>query len=278
LDGQAKKERDIHMRRNLILVLALSAALAVGMAAVASAKWDVFRAGNLILKADGGVSPKALPKSKLAPVTVRVRGEISTSDGTNHPAAFREAVIDFDKNGTIDTTGLPTCKGSELEARNTKDALRVCGDAEVGKGSGQIQISFPEQRPIPVTAPITVFNGGTKGGKTTLYIHTFITVPVPSAVVTTVTIKKVKKGRYGLSTVSKIPVIAGGSGSVLAFDINFGKKYSYKGKKVSYISAKCTDGKFQANIIKALFKNEAEGPATSTNLSGVVIRPCTPKG
>lgn len=260
-----------------MLVLALSAALAVGMAAVATAKFDTFRAGNIILQADGGVTPKALPRAKMAPVTVRVRGKISTSDNT-HPAAFREAQIDFDKNGTINTTGLPTCKGSELEARNTKDALKVCGDSEVGKGSGQIQISFPEQRPIPVTAPITVFNGGTKGGKTTLYIHTFITVPVPSAVVTTVTIKKVKKGRYGLSTVSKIPVIAGGSGSVLAFDINFGKKYGYKGKRMSYISAKCTDGKFQANILKALFKNEAEGPATSTNLSGVVIRPCTPKG
>lgn len=266
------------MRRNLMLVLALSAALAVGLAAVASAKYDTFRAGDIILKADGGVSPKALPKTKMAPVTVHVKGIISSATPGAHPAAFREAEIDFDKNGTITTTGLPICKGSELEARNTKDALKVCGDAEVGKGSGKIQISFPEQKPIPVTAPITVFNGGTKGSKTTLYIHTFITVPVPSAVVTTVTIKKVKKGRYGLNTVSKVPVIAGGSGSVLAFDINFGKKYKYKGKPMSYITAKCTDGKFQANIIKAVFKNEAEGPTVTTNLKGTVIRPCTPKG
>jgi hypothetical protein len=265
------------MRRNLMLVLALSAALTVGLAAVAMAKYDTFRAGDIIHQADGGVSPKALPKTKMAPVTVHVKGKISSASG-GHPAAFREAEIDFDKNGTITTTGLPTCKGNELEARNTKDALKVCGDAEVGKGSGQIQISFPEQKPIPVNAPITVFNGGTKGSKTTLYIHTFITVPVPSAVVTTVTIKKVKKGRYGLNTVSKVPVIAGGSGSVLAFDINFGKKYNYKGKPMSYITAKCTDGKFLANIIKAVFKNEAEGPPTSTTLKGTVIRPCTPKG
>lgn len=265
------------MRRNLMLVLALSAALTVGIAAVASAKFDVFRAGNIILKADGGVTPKALPKTKMAPATVRVRGVIEAAD-KGHPEAFREAVIDFDKNGTIETKGLPTCKGNELEARNTKDALKVCGDSVVGSGNGEIQISFPEQRPIPVTAPITAFNGGTKGGKTTLYIHTFITVPVPSAVVTTVTIKKVKKGRYGLSTVAKVPVIAGGSGSVLAFDIKFGKKYSYKGKKVSYIAAKCTDGKFLANILKAVFKKEDEGPVSTTNLKGVVIRPCTPKG
>lgn len=265
------------MRRNSLLVLALGAALAVALTAVATAKFDTFRVGNIILKADGGVSPKALPKKTYAPVTVNVRGQISTADGT-HPPAFREAVIDFDRNGKIETTGLPVCKGGQLEARDTKAAKKVCGKTIVGSGSGQIEISFPEQKPIPVSAPITVFNGGTKAGKTTLYIHTFITVPVPSAVVTTVTIKKVKKGRYGLSTVSKIPVIAGGSGSVLSFDIKFGKTYTYKGKKRSYISARCTDGKFLANIIKAMFRNEAGGARTTTNISGTVIRPCTPKG
>jgi len=261
-----------------MLVLALGAALAVAVAAVATAKYEVFQVGNLVLKVDGGVSPKTLPKKTYAPVTVNVKGLISAKDGT-HPDAFREATVDFDKNGKLDTKGLATCKGGQLEARTTTAAKKVCGKAEIGKGGGKISIAFPEQRPIPVTAPITVFNGGTKGGKTTLYIHTYITVPVPSAVVTTVTIKNVKKGRYGISTVSKIPVIAGGSGSVLAFDINFGKKYSYKGKKKSYIVARCTDGRFNAKVIKADFVNEdGDGPRTKTTLSGTVIRPCTPKG
>lgn len=265
------------MRRNSILVLALSAIVAMAFAAVASAKWDTFRAGTLVLKADGGVIPNTLPKKRMAPVTVRVRGQISDT-ASNHPAAFREAMIDFDRNGTINTRGLATCKGGQLNARDTKSAKRVCGKAEVGQGSGQIQISFAEQRPIPVTAPITVYNGGTRGNKTTLYIHTFITVPVPAAVVTTVTITKVKKGRYGLSTVSKVPQIAGGSGSVLSFDIKFGKKYSYRGKRQSYITAKCTDGKFLAKIIKTVFRSEAEGPRTTTNLNGTVIRPCKSRG
>jgi hypothetical protein len=261
-----------------MLVLALGAALAVAVAAVATAKFETFQAGNLVLKADGGVSPKTLPKKTYAPVKVNVKGKISSKDGT-HPDAFREALIDFDKNGKIETTGLAACKGGQLEARTTTAAKRVCGKSVVGSGEGRIEIAFPEQAPIPVKAPITVFNGGTKGGKTTLYIHTFITVPVPAAVVTTVTIKKVKKGRYGLSTVSKIPVISGGSGSVLDFNINFGKTYTYKGKKKSYIVARCTDGHFNAKVIKADFVNEdGDGPRTKTSLSGLVIRPCTPKG
>lgn len=264
------------MRKKLMLVLALGAMFALAFTAISAAKWTILKAGTLVLKADGGVSPKALPKKKFAPVTVHVKGEVSTSDG-KHPSAFREATIDFDKNGQIQTTGLPVCTGGQLNAQTTAAAKRACGKSEVGSGKGVIEIAFPEQRPIPVPAPITVFNGGTKGGKTTLYIHTYITQPVPSAVVTTVTIQKIKKGRYGLRTVSKVPVIAGGSGSVLSFDINFGKKYTYKGKKLSYIVAKCTDGKFLANIISAIFKDEANSGAGDVKLSGTIIRPCTPK-
>lgn len=267
------------MRRNLILALGLVSLLSAGFATTALAKWTVLKAGTIEMKVDGGTIPKALPKKKMAPVKVRVRGEIAdTGRADGHPAAFRLADIDFDKNGVINTTGLPVCKGSQLQARPTKDAMKVCGKSEVGSGTGQVQISFAEQPPIPVTAPIKAFNGGTKGGKTTLYIHTFITIPVPAAVVTTVTIKKIKKGRYGLNTVSKIPRIAGGSGSVLSFDIKFGKTYKYKGKTRGYITAKCTDGKFHAKVNKVEFRNEAEGPMTTTNLKGTVIRPCTPKG
>lgn len=274
------------MRRNPVLVLAAATAMALAAASATTAaaatctpgaKWTVFQAGNLVLCADGGVHPRALPKKKFAAAKVRVRGQISTKDGS-HPPAFREATIDFDRNGKIVTTGLPVCRGNQLEARDAKSAKRVCGKSEVGSGNGRIQISFPEQRPIPVKAPITVFNGGTKGGKTTLYIHTFITVPVPSAVVTTVTIKNIKKGRYGLRTVSKVPKIANGAGSVLEFDIRFGRTYAYKGKKRSYISARCTDGRFFAKVINSTFVSEAFPPRNTTNLKGTVLRSCKSKG
>jgi hypothetical protein len=266
------------MRRNSILVIALTAIVTLAMSAVASAKWDTYRVGNIVLKADGGVSPNTLPKKRYAPVNVNVKGQISAQDGS-HPAAVREVTIDFDRNGIIDTTGLPVCRGGQLEARDTTAANRVCGRSAVGKGSGRIQIAFPEQAPIPVTAPITAFNGGTKRGKTTLYIHTFITVPVPAAVVTTVTLRKVKKGRYGISTVAKVPQIAGGSGSVLNFNIQFGKKYKYKGKQRSYIKARCSDGKFLAKIIKAIFRNEAGGARTVTTINNqTLIRPCRSRG
>lgn len=265
------------MRRNLIAVLALGAALAVAFTAVATAKFDRFVFGNVVLLVDGGVSPKALPKKRMAPVRVRVAGKISTRNGA-HPPAFREALIDFDKNGTVNARGLAVCKGGQLQARNTRAAKRVCGKTIVGKGSGRIQISFPEQRPILIKAPITVFNGGVRRGTTTLFIHTFITVPVPAAVVTTVKIKRVRKGRYGVRTISKIPVIAGGSGSVLDFNINFGRNFKFKGKRRSYIRARCADGRFLVKIIRAVFKDEAGVGGGNVNVSGNVVRRCRQKG
>jgi hypothetical protein len=267
------------MRRSWLAALALSAVLALGGAAIATAASTTVRVGNLILTFGSNVSPKKLPKKRLAPIALRISGKGRTSDGT-HPSALRQLVVDIDKNGALYTRGLPVCRRGQLEARNTSAAKRVCGKAIVGKGRVDVQISFPEQRSITAHSPLTLFNGGSKGGKTTLFIHSFITVPVPAAIVTTVTIKKVHKGRFGFHTIARIPVIAGGSGSVLNFNFKIKRIFGYKGKRRSYISARCRDGRFQAKVLKALFRNEAgvPGVASTTVLRSGLVVPCTPRG
>lgn len=264
------------MRRNLMLALALAAVLSLGVAAVASAVSTTLRAGNLIVTFGGSTTPKKLPKSTYVPVTTNIFGKIKTSDGT-HPSAFREAVVDIDKDVKINVKGYPACKAGQLEARDTKAAMRVCGDTILGKGIAHVEIAFPEQRPILVTSPLTVFNGGERGGKVTLLIHIFVTVPAPTAVVTQTTITR--KGT-GVHSISKIPVVAGGSGSGIDFNFNLGKTYTYKGKKVGYFEARCPDGVFKVNVPKVLFKNEAQTPgvAATTALKGGIAVPCTPKG
>ena len=103
----------------------------------------------------------------------------------------------------------------------------------------------------------------------TFYIHAYITVPTPAAIVTTVKIKKIHKGRYGLESIASIPKIAGGSGSVTSFSLKIDKQYTYKGKKVSVLSAKCPDGKLQAHAT-AKFSD-------GTSASAEIIRTCTSK-
>ena len=264
------------MRRNLMLALALAAVLSVGVVAVASAVQTTIRAGNLILTFGGSFSPKALPKSKYVPVTSTVFGKIATSDGT-HPSAFRETEFDVDKDVKINVKGYPSCPAKELEARDTKAAMKACGNTVLGSGIAHVEVAFPEQKPIVVASPLTIFNGGEKGGKVTLYFHIFITVPAPTAIVTTVTVQK--KGS-GLHSVAKVPVAVGGSGSALDFSFKLGKTYSYNGKKVGYLEARCPDGVFKAKVNKVLFKNEAHTPgvAATTTLKGALAIPCTPKG
>lgn len=264
------------MRRHIVLMLALSALLAFGVATIAGAASTKIRAGNLILTFGGAASPSKLPKAKYAPVKATIFGKIATSDGT-HPSALRETVVDIDKDVKLTVEGLPVCKAGQLTARNTTAAKRVCGKTTLGSGIAHAQIAFPEQPPIKVTSPITVFNGGGSAGKSKLLIHTFLTVPVPAAIVTQVTITK--RGT-GIHAVAKVPVIAGGSGSVLDFKFKLGRTYSYKGKKLSYSMAKCPDGVFKTKTTKTLFKNEAKTPgvAPKTVLKGGLAVPCTPKG
>jgi hypothetical protein len=255
--------------RNLIRSTAIGAALALIAAGSVLAKPEVIRVGNLVLKDNGGISPTKLPKHKQVPVSATLNASVATVDGSHLPAA-REVIIDVDKNIHVNAKGLPICRAGQLEARDTSAARRICGKAIVGRGNGLVEIAFPEQKPLMVSSPLTMFNGGVKGGKTTIFIHAFITVPVPAAIVTTVEITPIHSGPYGIHTVSKIPVIAGGAGSVTGFKLKIDRKFTYKGKKTSFLTASCPTGHYLTKG-RVIFDDGTLAKITH-------ILPCTPKG
>ena len=196
-------------------------------------------------------------------------------------SALREAIVDIDKDVKVNVEGFPVCRMRELRELNSKAAVKACSESVIGKGSADAELAPSEQsramRSDLMPLPLTVFNGGEKGGGVTLLIHTFITVPAPTAIVATVTISR--KGS-GLHAVAKVPVIAEGSGSLLDFKLKLGKTYSFEGEKVGYFEAKCPDGIFKADIPRLLFKNETREsgvPAVGV-FKGSVAVPCTPKG
>ncbi len=258
------------MRKRLIWTLAVGAALAVALAGIATAeKPVVVQQGNLKITVNGGFTPKKLPKSTMAGIKLNISGKVETVDGS-HPPALREFIVETDKNGAINAKGLPTCSAAKLNSQDTKHAEQACPDAIVGEGKTDVEIEFAEQAPIVAKSKLVAFNGGVKGGVTTLYIHAFLTVPVPAAVVTTVKVTKVKNGRYGTKSVATIPVIAGGYGSPINFELNVDRKFTYKGKKQSYLLAKCPDGHLNAKGTGVF--------SDGTRLAGSVVRSCTPKG
>jgi hypothetical protein len=210
---------------------------------------------------NGGFSPKVLSKTKPTPVVFSISGKIRRIDG-GHPPALKEFLLEGDKHASISVKGIPTCTQGRLQATTTEQARKACGPALIGTGKTEVGIKFPEEpEEILTKSELLVVNGGFKGGVTTLFIHAYITVPTPAAVVTTVKIKKIHKGRYGLLSVASIPKIAGGSGSVKSFSLKLNK---------GIISATCPDGHLDARGT-AVF---AEG----TKMSGGVVRTCIGKG
>jgi hypothetical protein len=256
------------MRKYLLLTMALAGLIAVSVAGIASAgnKPVTVKAGNIEFTFNGGFTPTKLPKKTLAPIALSASGKIATLNG-EHPPALKEVLVETDKNGAVTTVGYPKCTSGKLQSQDTKHAEAICKSAIIGKGTTNVEIKFPEQPPIPVSSKLIVFNGGTAGGTTTFFIHAYITVPTPAAIVTTVKIKKTHNGRYGLKSVASIPKIAGGSGSVTSFSLTINKKYTYKGKKMSVLTAKCPDGKLQAHATSVF--------TDGTKASATIIRTCT---
>jgi hypothetical protein len=255
------------MRKQLIRAIAIGAGLALIVAASALAKPHVIRAGNLFLRDNGGIFPSKLPRHSQTPISARIDAAIGTVDGT-HPPAVRTLNIDFDKSIQVNAKGLPTCREGQLVARSTADAKKACPDAIVGSGEAEVEVAFPEQEPIDAKGPVFLFNGGVHGGTTLLFVHTYVDVPAPTAVIATVKITRIHRGHYGIHTVSQIPAIAGGAGSVIRFKLTIGRKFTYKGKKESYLTASCPTGLYYTEG-DILF-------ADGSTLRGTHLLPCTP--
>ena len=257
------------MRKTLLAAAALTIAAALALAGVATAtKPTVVRAGNLVFKIDGGVTPKKLPRRRLAPIALHASGSIGTADGS-HPPALQKVKIEFDKHGTIDAKGLPVCHAGQLQARDTKHAKAACPSSIVGHGSTSVEVAFAEQQPFDASGPLVVFNGGVHGGVTTLYIHAYVAVPAPTAIVTVVKVRKIHRGRYGTEAIATVPTIAGGSGSVTRFNLVIQRNFRQRGHRVGYLMAKCANGRFYARALSFY--------SDGTRLAGNVVRTCKPR-
>lgn len=262
------------MRRLWIWVVALMIAVIAVGTAIATArvkpKPTVVRAGNLVLTVNGGVTPKALPKNELAAIAFWASADIATTDGS-HPPAYRESAFDVDRDVAVDVKGIPACRKSQLANRNTSDAKAACPGAILGNGNGAVEVAFPESSPIHSSSPIVLFNGGEKGGATTFFVHAYVAIPAPTAIVATVKATRVANGPYGLRFTASLPLIAGGSGSPTHFDI---RTYRYvedeHGKKRGWLFAKCADGRLQAKG-SVKFRD-------GTTLFGALARACQVAG
>jgi len=260
-------------RRPIRAVAVLVAALVLVAAGSALAVKKVTKVnivvGDIVVKGEGGFTPTALPKNVDAPITLWGRGNISTVSG-EYPPVLKTIEFEFDKHGSVDTLGLPKCSLNRLVATTVPQARRLCPGSIIGTGTGRAVVKFPEQAPIDASSPITLFNGPQIGGDPTVYAHAYLTVGGPTTFIVPIRIEKIRNGRYGYRVNVEIPRIAGGYGIPLAGSIRVGRKWTFKGKKHSFVNARCPDGRLQA-IGEFGFKD-------GSLLKGTFVSPCQTRG
>ena len=76
-----------------------------------------------------------------------------------------------------------------------------------------------------------------------------------------------RRGRFGLEAVAKVPKIAGGYGSITSLSLSLRRKFTYKGKQRSYLLANCPDSQLVAEGT-GIFSD-------GSRLAGNLVRPCT---
>lgn len=242
--------------------------LAACVLLVGGADAALVKVGDLVLTADGGFTPRQLPRRTYVPIDFRGNADLRTTDGSV-PAALQQAVIDFDRDGRLSSAGLPICQPTQLEGATPAEARSRCRGAIVGTGHIGALIKLAEgQAPVPASSLLTLFNGPREEGHPTVILHARTTSPATQTFVITVPIEK-RRGAFRYRATVDVPPIAGGRGSLTHLDVRVGKRYSFQGSERSYTSARCGDGIFRTHG-RFTFVGEII-------IEGSVEKACTPR-
>lgn len=216
----------------LILATALALLTVVGSAAA-----EVIQEGNLRVTVLSRIQPFKLPRHGTAPIAVFVGGHIGTTDGAV-PPQLETMTIDVNRHGLLNSKGLPVCPISAIKASSTGRSLSNCGDALVGSGRFWASVVFPAQRPYPTRGRLLVFNGRA-GGRPALFAHIFTTVPFATSFVIVFSIRSINKGPFGTELKASLPAALGSWGFVDRIKLTLRRKYTYRGRHLSYFNSGC---------------------------------------
>lgn len=218
-----------------IAVIGLLLATALSGAAIAHA--ELAGENGLFVSFGGGFAPRSLPRDRDVPVTVNLDTSIKTADGTR-PPQLRQISLEMNRYGRISTVGLPACSDGLLESTNTQVALERCRPALVGRGQLTANVQFPNREPFPVHGQMLAFNGSSHG-RHAILLHIHGSSPAEVTVVLAFAIRHPAKGKFGTVLSAKIPRLASDLGYVTHVSLRFDRRYRYRGKSYSFLSARC---------------------------------------
>jgi hypothetical protein len=211
--------------------------LAAVLSGAAIAHGEIAGDGGLFVSFNGGFTPRSLPRDRDAAVTVNLNTSIKTADGSR-PPQLREISFEVNRYGRISTRGLPVCRPSLLESTGPATALDRCKPALVGSGQFIANVEFPNRAPFTVHGQMLAFNGRTRG-KPAILLHIHGSNPVELTVVLSFLIRHPSHGKFGTVLTTRIPRLASDLGYVTDVSLVFRRKYRFRGKEYSFLSARC---------------------------------------
>jgi hypothetical protein len=256
------------LRPAWLTALAVLGLLALAGAAQAEREIE----GNLVVTFDGGIAPRALPRAGDAPVTVTVRSDFSTVDGSDPPPQLREIAIGINKEGRIFDRGLPTCRVREIQPATIEAARKICGGAIVGSGDVEVRVHLVNQEPFTFKGPMLVFHAERTGGHRRLLAQVYGRKP-PSAFVLVFKVVKTKDPTYGTLIKTTLPAPARKWAYVTHFDMRLRRVYSYRGQRHSFISASCA-APVGFTVIVYPFARATFGFAGGQQVKSSLVREC----
>jgi hypothetical protein len=226
------------LAKSLRVAIALGAIVAL---LTGGANAALVKVGDLVLEADGGFTPQKLPRRTFAPIDFKGHANLTTRSGAM-PPALQQAVVDFDRDGRMSTTGLPGCSPDQVANASPEVARQACAASVVGTGHIEAIVALAGQPPETAGSLLTLFNGPPQGGHATVVAHAQITNPVVRTFAILIPVER-RRGRFRYrATLDVPPIVPGiGTGALTHVDVKVGRRYAFQGKRRSYVSARCSD-------------------------------------
>jgi hypothetical protein len=255
------------LKSKRILIVALG--LTLGVVGVARA--ELVREDNLLLSFRGGIAPKELPRGADAPVAVWVDSSVKTTDGSDPPPQLREITIAINRAGKLFSRGLPTCEIRRIQPSTMAAAKKACGGAIVGSGHVGVRIAFEKDHPFDFKAPLLAFNAKSHNGHRRILAQAYGANP-PSSFVLTFKLRR-RPGVFGTVISTRLPRSARDWAYITHFDMRLERRYEYRGRQRSFISASCAAPEGFPGTVYPFAKARYRF-ATGTTASVALVRSC----
>lgn len=122
---------------------------------------DETSSGEVELGMSGEIIPSKLPRSRPAPVSLRI-GFISEEPSTHTAPELTRIALEIFRNVTFQTAGLPSCPLAKLYS-TTATARQACARSLVGRGRVISEVKLPGRAPATIDGSLLAFYNSAEG-------------------------------------------------------------------------------------------------------------------